>query len=170
VDGIAVEFRPTESGFNMHRGEAFVCTDIASLERFVADAARFPDWIPYTLSARQLDRTEAGAVYYVLTSTPWPLKDRDMIYRISRLEGDYQGLHLLLTGLPEYEPPIEHVERIRAAEGEWRLVPEGVGVRVGYELFVDPGSAPRFLANRRLANVVGKTLANLSAQFPCASR
>lgn len=167
IDGIAVQSRPTESGFNVHRGEVSVCTDLVSLERFVADAAHFADWIPYTLNASQLERTASGVVYYVLTGTPWPLRNRDMIYRITRLEGNYQGLRLQLTGLPDYQPPVESAERIRAAAGEWRLLPDETGVRVSYELYVDPGAAPRFMANRRLANVVGKTLANLAARFPC---
>jgi len=167
IEGVAVEARPTESGFNVHRGETRVCTDLAALESFVADTSRFQDWIPYTRSARLLDRSPTDVVYYVRTTTPWPLKDRDMVYRISREESDVDGIKLLITGLPDYWPISDKAERIRAATGQWQLTPADSGIRVRYELYVHPGAAPAFVANRRLATVVGQTLANLASQFPC---
>lgn len=169
VNGVPVESRSTESGFNAHRGVTSICADLAALEGFVADTSRFRDWIPYTRSARLLDESDAGYIYYVRSKTPWPLKDRDMVYRIARQESEGPVIRLVVTGLPDYQPPEENAERIRVAAGEWRLEPITGGTRVGYELYVDPGSVPAYFANRRLATVVGQTLANLAAQFPCNS-
>lgn len=167
VSGVPVEARPTETGFDVHRGRVQVCTDLASLEDYVGDPSRFADWVAYTRSARLLERSSETAVYYVRSTTPWPLKDRDMVYRISRAPA-VDGLRLSLTGLPDYTPVQESVTRIRSASGEWRLVPSASGIDVSYELYVDPGRVPRFLANQRLADAVGQTLANLAARFPCA--
>ena len=167
VEGILIESRPTESGFDVHRGTTTVCTDIESLERFVADTSRFQEWIPYTRSAKLLDRTAVDFVYYVRTTTPWPFKDRDMIYRISRQEADDESLRLIVTGQPDYQPLADNAERIQAATGEWYLIPAAGGITVSYELYVHPGAVPRSLANRRLATAVGLTLANLAAAFPC---
>jgi len=169
VDGVPVEFRPTESGFHVHRAEVSVCADLATLESFVADTSRFPEWIPFTRSARLLDDSEGAYVYYVRSTTPWPAKDRDMIYRITREAASENSIRLVMTGLPDYQPPEETAERIRTAEGAWHLTLVEDHTRVSYELYVDPGSVPAFLANRRLATVVGRTLANLSAEFPCPS-
>ena len=169
VDGVAVESRPTESGFDVHRGEASVCTDLDSLEAFVADTSHFGDWVPYTRSVQLLDQSADDLVYYVRSATPWPFKDRDMVYRITWPDSADDGLRLLLTGLPEYHPETENTERIRAAAGEWHLVPVDAGIRVRYQLYVHPGAAPAFMANRRLATVVGRTLANLAAHFPCTA-
>lgn len=167
-DGVAVEARGTASAFREHRGETAVCTSLTELAGFVGDTSRFREWIPYTKSARLLDESEAGYVYYVRSATPWPMKDRDMVYRITRHELQENGLQLIVTGLPDYRPHEQGAERIRTAEGEWLLLPGAENIRVSYRLYVDPGSAPAYLANRRLAAVVGQTLGNLARQFPCA--
>lgn len=169
VAGVVVEGRPTETGFDAHRAQIHVCTDLTSLAEFVVDPSRFGEWVPFTRSARMLEKSEDSAVYYVRSTTPWPLNDTDMIYRIARSPAP-DGLRLSLAGLPDYSPPNDGVARIRSAAGEWRLVPDDQGIDVSYELYMDPGSVPRFLANRRLAKAVGKTLANLSAHFSCVRR
>jgi len=122
--------------------------------------------VAYTRSARLLEHSGETAIYYVRSTTPWPLKDRDMVYRIERTPAP-EGMRLSLTGLPEYTPPDASATRIRSASGEWRLTPSPAGIDVSYELYVDPGGVPRFLANQRLAAAVGQTLANLAARFPC---
>lgn len=168
IDGVPVLARSTESGYNEHQAEVSVCTDIPTLERFVTDTDRFPEWVAFTRSARLLDRSDEGAIYYVRSTTPWPLADRDMVYRISRVPSSGAGVELKLTGLPDYQPEEQGVTRIEAAEGEWRLIPDGTETRVSYRLYLDPGRVPAFMANRRLAAAVGQTLANLVDRFPCA--
>jgi len=166
VSGVPVEARPTDSGFDVHRGRVQVCTDLTSLEDYVVDPSRFADWVAYTRSARLLEHSGETAIYYVRSTTPWPLKDRDMVYRIERTPAP-DGMRLSLTGLPDYSPPETSATRIRSASGEWRLTTSPTGIDVSYELYVDPGGVPRFLANQRLAAAVGQTLANLAARFPC---
>lgn len=166
VAGVPVEARQTETGFHTHRAQVHVCTDLAALEDFVADPAHFTEWVAFTRSARLLERTNESAVYYVVSSTPWPLKDRDMVYRISR-SPSAEGVRLSLTGLPDYSVPEDSAARIRSAAGEWQLLPGDKGIDVSYELYLDPGRVPRSLANQRLAAAVGQTLANLAARFPC---
>jgi hypothetical protein len=143
-----------------------VCTNLDALTEFVVDPSRFTEWVAFTRTARLLDRAEDSAIYYVRSRTPWPLRDTDMVYRIVRhVAAD--GLHLSVTGLPDYLPMEQDATRIRSAVGEWRLVPDDQGISVAYELHVDPGDVPRMLANRRLSRAVGQTLANLAAKFPC---
>lgn len=168
VDGVVVEYRATSSGFHDHRGEALMCAGLSRLEEFVADTRRFPEWIPYTESALLLESSEQTFTYYVRSSTPWPIQDRDMVYEISRHHEADGSVRLDVVGLPDKYPEQENATRIREASGQWRLLEEGGVTRVRYELYVHPGRVPAFAANRRLATVVGKTLANLAAHFPCA--
>lgn len=169
VAGVEVEGRSTETGFDAHRARIHVCTDLLSLAEFVVDPSRFGEWVAFTRSARMLEKSEDSAVYYVRSTTPWPMRDTDMVYRIARSPAP-DGLRLSLTGLPDYSPPEDGATRMRSAAGQWRITPDERGVVVSYELYVDPGSAPRWLANRRLATAVGKTLANLAAHFSCVRR
>ena len=168
IDGVMVEARPTASGFNEHRGAVRVCTELPVLEAFVADPERFHEWLPYTRHAELLERTDEHLIYYVRSRSPWPLKDRDMVYRISRQAGSGQGVILELVGLPDYAPARSGAAPIKAAAGRWQLTESGAGLSVRYQLFVDPGAVPAFAANGRTASSVGKTLANLAALFPCA--
>ena len=167
VDGVTVEARATASGFNEHRAAVRVCTEMTVLEAFVADTDRFTEWLPYTRDAELLESAEDHQIYYVRTSTPWPMKDREMVYRISRQPDAEQGVILDLIGLPDYDNRHRGAVPIREAQGRWQFVQSGPGLDVRYQLFVNPGPVPAFAANGRMASTVGRTLANLSSRFPC---
>lgn len=168
IDGVTVESRATASGFNEHRGKVRVCTDLSVLEAFVADTDRFSEWLPYTRDAELLEASEQHYIYYVRSTTPWPLKDRDMVYEISRQPDSGRAVTLDIVGLPDYQLANQGVIRIQEATGQWRFMQSDSGLDVSYQLFVNPGPVPPFLANGRLASAVGKTLANLAARFSCA--
>ena len=168
IEGVMVEARATDSGFNEHRGAVRVCTKLPVLEAFVEDTDRFREWLPFTRDAQLLESADNHLVYYVRTTTPWPLKDRDMVYRISRQPDGEHGVTLDLVGLPDYQVNQPGAIRIRAAEGQWQFLETDQGLDVSYQLFVNPGAVPPFAANGRMASAVGKTLANLAAHFPCA--
>ena len=167
VAGITVEARTTSSGFNEHRGSATVCTRLDVLETLVADTDRFPEWLPYTRDAQLLEASGGEFTYYVRTITPWPLKDRDMVYRITRRPAGDDGVHLAVVGLPDHGPKHRGVTRMREASGEWQFNESGDALTVSYRLFVDPGPVPVPVANGRLASAVGQTLANLVSRYPC---
>ncbi len=167
VEGVTVEARATDTGFNEHRAAVRVCADLSVLEAFVSDTDRFTEWLPYTRDAELLESTADYQIYYVRTSTPWPMKDRDMVYRISRQPDAGEGVVLTLVGLPDYAIDHRGTTPLREAQGRWQFVRSGPGLDVRYQLFVNPGPVPAFAANGRMASTVGKTLANLSARFPC---
>ena len=167
VEGVTVEARATDSGFNEHRGAVRVCAELPALEAFVSDTARFREWLPYTRDAQLLESAGDHLVDYVRSTTPGPVKDRDMVYRVSRHPANERGVTLDLVGLPDYQYSHTDATRIREAEGRWQLVETDQGLDVSYQLFVHPGAVPTFAANGRMASAVGKTLANLASQFPC---
>ncbi len=168
VRGIEVESRPTESGFRAFRGSTVVCTGMQTLHDFVTDPDRFADWIPFTEAARRVPGDTAERLYYLRTRTPWPLRSRDMVYRLSEHSASGDDLVILdLAGAPEHLPPQKGAVRMRSASGQWRLRPRGDRVEVSFQLALDPGRVPAFFANRRLAATVGGILANLTQRFPC---
>lgn len=169
VDGVQVEARSTPSGFDRHRGEVLVCADTSRLQAFMADVSHWHEWIPDVKEVRLLETEPESVTLYMETAVPWPFKTRDMVYRLTLAESsdDRERLRISIVGLPDYLPRAKDAYRMLEAAGEWRMTREGDRVRVIYELYVDPGRVPRFLANRRLAASVGKTLANLAALFPC---
>jgi len=171
VDGIVVEARPTESGFNEHRAHGRVCADVESLAGFVADSATLPEWIPHTEEVRVLQQRSNEEIYYLRSATPWPMRSRDMIYRLQRhTDSKTATARLSITGLPDYLPPEPDAVRMKAARGTWTIHDQGDAISITFKMFVHPGSAPRFIANRRMAGSVGQTVANLAERFPCGDR
>lgn len=168
VNGIDLESQPRDSGFHAYRGSVTVCAGLEELQAFVADASRFHEWLPYTEQARALEDPEGGGeLYYLRNSAPWPLKSRDMVYRLTRAPGGGDVLRIALEGVPEALPPQAGAVRMEGAEGLWTLRTANGRLHVALSLAVNPGRAPAFFVNRRLAATVSGTLANLQAHFPC---
>lgn len=168
MDDVVLESRPTESGFAEFRARVEVCTGLDGLQRFVADPDRFDEWIPFTEEARALPDDEGGERYYLRTATPWPLRSRDMIYELHRSSDAADGaLRIELDGVPDALPPSDDAVRMDGARGMWTLRPGRDRIDVELQLTIDPGSVPRFLANRRTGTTVGTMLQNLHQRFPC---
>lgn len=174
VRGVALESRPTPSGFAEYRGQVSVCTSQQNLERFVTDASRFPSWVPFTETAHALPDDGRGTRYYVRTDAPWPFRSRDMVYRVMPRGADGEGsadgagrLRIDLAGEPDAIPERGDAVRMAGAGGRWVLEARGERIDVALRMSVDPGSVPRFFANQRIAATVGGMLANLRQRFPC---
>jgi hypothetical protein len=166
--GVILDSRPTPAGYRAYRGSVSVCTDLRGLQRFVADASRLHEWIPYTEEARSLPGQRGWERYYLRTSAPWPFKSRDMVYRlVPEPVGEAGTIHIRLEGLPDALPKREDTVRMTSADGRWTLTPRDGHIRVALSLSVNPRSVPAFFANRRAAATVAGTLANLAEQFPC---
>lgn len=169
VNAIDLESQPRDSGFRAYRGSIVVCARLDELQAFVADASRFHEWLPYTEEARALDDPEGGGeLYYLRNSAPWPLQSRDMIYRLTLEPGGDEVLRIALDGVPDALPPQAGAVRMKSAEGLWTLRTDHCRLHVTLSLAVDPGRAPSFFVNRRLAATVSGTLANLQKHFPCS--
>jgi hypothetical protein len=166
--GVTLDSRPTPAGYRAYRGSVRVCTDLRGLQRFVADASRLHEWIPYTEEARALPGQRRWERYYLRTSAPWPFKSRDMVYRlVPEPAGEVGTIHIRLEGLPDALPEREDAVRMTSADGRWTLTPRDGHIRVALSLAVNPGPVPTFFANRRMAATVAGTLTNLAEQFPC---
>lgn len=171
ADGVQLAYHDTPTGYRAYRGATRVCTHLAALQTFVGDAERLPEWIPFTEAARALPAPGPDELYYLRTRTPWPLQSRDMVYRLEALPPVTDGtVRIAISGEPDALPPQQGAVRMEAAEGLWTLHADGTGIAVTLRMEIDPGGAPTFFANRRLAATVAGMLANLRARFPCDDR
>lgn len=167
VGGIALEAQSQPSGFKAYRGAVTVCVGLDGLQSFVSDASRFEQWLPYTEEARALASPGEAELYYLRNESPWPLRSRDMIYRLTPLSTDEGELRIALRGKPDALPRQAGAVRMKSAEGLWVLRADGARTQVEFSLAVDPGPAPTAFINRRMAATVGGALANLRERFPC---
>lgn len=167
IHGVPLEWRKTASPYDAFRGTVRVCATPLTLNEFAADAERFTEWIPFTEAAHTISDSGIKRVYYVRTSTPWPLKSRDMIYELELLDGAPGEVRLAIHGRPDALPRRDDAVRVRSAEGMWIMRPEGDAMTVTLWMTTDPGRFPALFVNRRVAATVAGTLAHLRERFAC---
>ena len=168
--GVAVFTRHYEgSAYPEVRARGSVCATLPQLVAFVEDVAGFDRWIPDTAQARLLERPSAKSqLYYIRTSMPWPIKDRDMIYRLfeSTDEASPLAIAVAIEGVPDYLPVDPHAVRMTGVNGRWRFVEEGRRTHIDLDMHIEPGGGvPAWLAKQRIVGTPTKMLANLQRQF-----
>jgi len=165
-DGVELYLRATAgSEFPRMRATGTVCASIELLTDHLQDAARFHEWIPDTVRAAMLSEPSASErIFYLVTEMPWPLKDRDMVYRLVRSGNTAASgeITIGMDGVPDYIPPIVELVRIQSVEGSWHFVEQDGRTRIELEMHMEPGGNIKpWLANRRIGAMVAGMLANL---------
>ena len=169
VHGIQVEGLMMPSGFRSHRAQVAVCTDLADLRAFISDTSRFHEWIPDLAEVRLLEQSDDGVVYYMRSKAPWPVKDRDMVYRLFGVpeSGDAASVALAIEGLPGRLPEVDGAYRMHDVSGQWRIWERGDRLDVQQQIYLNPGDVPRMFANRSMSASLARTLGNLASRYPC---
>ena len=165
-DEIQIYVKKVEgSSIHAFRGVTTLSASLGAIIAAITDVESFPKWMPSTTHTKVL-KTEDGraSVYYLVADVPWPLKDRDGVYRFTFHEDPRKKMvKIAVKSLPDYLPEKEERLRIRKSEGFWllELLPDG-RVGVTYELFTEPGgNVPAWLVNTSAVNQPFKTLAAL---------
>jgi len=129
------------------------------------DTGSYTKWM-YRCSHAQLllKKNESERITYTVTSSPWPVEDRDMAVKSVISQNKRTGVVIVsLAGLPGYVPVKSGKVRITALIGYWLLEPLGNSrVRVSYSIHSEPGgSVPDTLVNSSLVDIPYNTLYNL---------
>lgn len=169
-DGVAVYTRAMPgSAYAQVRASASVCATLPELVAFVEDVPNFDTWIPDTEEARLLERpSPSSQIYYIRTSMPWPVKHRDMVYRVTEVpDASVPGaLSAVMEGLPRYLPDIKGVVRMDSVSGRWDFHEDAGRTRISLELHIEPGGKlPVWLASQRIAGTPRAMLRNLARRF-----
>jgi hypothetical protein len=168
--GVAVSTRNVDgSAYPEVRASGSVCASLPTLMDYIEDATGFDRWIPDTIEARLLDRPSASEqIFYIRTGMPWPVKSRDMIYRLTAPHA-VTGAHAItvsIEGLPAYLPPDPDAVRMTSVRGRWNFVEESGRTRIDLDMHFEPGgNIPNWLAARRIVATPSKMLANLKEHF-----
>jgi len=166
-DGVDLYVRPTPgSEFPRMRATGTICASMELLTVYLQDATHFHEWIPDTLRADMLAEPSANErIFYLETDVPWPLKNRDMVYRLVRSGGtEARGEFAIgMDGVPDYIPPIDNVVRIQSVEGSWCFREQDGRTLIELEMHMEPGGNIKpWLANRRIGAMVAGMLSNLA--------
>ena len=163
AEGISVYTRDVaDSPLKAFRAEVEIGATVAHVLEVIGDTEAMAEWLPDTLQCRLLASTGLEHTVYVETEAPWPVANRDGVYRFT-IEREQGGAAIVrVVALPDYVAVRDGIVRIPRSDGQWRIEPKGVGVRVAYEIHADPGGhVPAWLANLTVVRMPFKTLRNL---------
>jgi len=164
-DGISVYTRPVAgSGIKEFKGEAEISSPVDAILRVLRDSDGFKDWFPNCPESKLLAREENVSYQYSVMSTPWPLSDRDNIFRSETRRSPGSGVVVIeVTAAPDYSPERGGRVRVRKARGSWKLEPVAKDrTRVTFTMHLEPGGGiPEWMINARVVGTPFEALTNL---------
>ena len=125
----------------------------ASLGRIVAvlnDVQRYPTWVPYLGEAKVLKRySEDDLLVYSLFNAPWPVRDRDYVYRVQIDRQPNRVIYSMQTEQSELMPEQKHAVRAILIESRYELIALNDNqTRMELVFHTDPrGSLPVWIIN-----------------------
>jgi uncharacterized membrane protein len=156
--GVQVHVRPVEgSEILEYKGAVTVDRPLQEVVAFYEDAGRMPEWFHQCQESRLLEKkSETEKILYFALDLPWPVKDRDSVYRRIRTTDSATGrveYHASVVPgiLPEYPGRI----RMPAVRGFWRFTPLGENrTEIYYQQHGDAGGhIPAWLINQLAVSI-----------------
>jgi len=166
-NGIDVYTRPVVgSGIKEFKGTKELKASLESVLFVLRDSDGFKNWFPNTPESKLLDRTNDVAHQYSVMDAPWPVSDRDNVFRSVTQRDEATGVVIIhVTADPDYYPEQDGRVRVRKANGSWRLDPvDAERTRVTFTMHLEPGGGiPQWLVNARVVATPFEALTNLRA-------
>lgn len=122
--------------------------------KVLGDFEHYPDFMPYVKESRILSRESSSEVITYARVAPPFVSERDYLLRVRMTPGaaSHSGMFKIeWEAVPEMQPEVDGVVRIKLNEGSWLAVPLDGGTRTSltYTLLTNPGGLiPDFVANR----------------------
>ena len=134
----------------------------------ILDNKRAPEWIPNCLESRQLKRISSQrTLVYSVTSSPWPISDRDTVVELIR-ETIKPGSEYKISmhAKPDLLPPVSGYIRIPYSENYFFLQRiDDDTTAIEYGLDVDPGGMlPDWMIRSTVQNTLIDTIKALEFQ------
>jgi len=159
------------SSFKAFKGQVTIQASLQKTLAIIRDTKNIPKWYHNTSEARKLKTiNENQSINYSVSTTPWPVTDRDAVTLVTQkiLEG---GVYFIeLTARPNMYPKQDHRIRIPKLEGYWKLVPlDKIKTEVTFQVAAEPGGEiPSWLANAMVIDMPFHTLNNLKERVETA--
>lgn len=120
-DGIRVYTRKVENSSILEfRSEMTVNVPQEKAAAFYENIVHYPEWMDGCEEAKLLEDGEDGKIVYFVLGMPWPVKNRDVVYRrVKSVEAD--DIFYRLSALSGVHPEESGRIRIRYLKVEWRF-------------------------------------------------
>ena len=165
AEGIDVYTRPVaDSAIREFKGEGIVAVEIDAIVELLRDSSRFKDWFPDTSESKLLERDGAVSYQYSVMKTPWPVADRDNVFRsVLTVDESTGGVVISVEAAPDAYPIQPGRHRVTKAKGRWQLTPNGPDeTHVAFTMHLEPGgSLPDWMVNARVVGTPFEALVNM---------
>lgn len=165
ANGVKVYTKPiSDSEFLAFKGVIEINKPQTELADVILNVSDWPIWVPDVVEARTLEQNQSLQSYYVKSDLPWPISDRDGVYRSELNLNLREGTTIIkITATPNALPYSKNTTRILKAEGYWMLTDtKSHGTLVSFQMHVEPGgSIPDWLINSYITDTPIDTLLNL---------
>ena len=119
----------------------YVNSTLTKVTQVLMDINDFKNWLPNTKNSKLLKRINTNSSYgYTVTSTPWPLSERDLVFKMTKKKIDENNYHIILVGEEDYHPKQNGKVRVKDYNAIWKIKKTKSGVHVDYIASFDPDS------------------------------
>lgn len=169
-EGVSVYTRSiSEEYLKEYKAVTTVSANIEDLLSFICEISKASEWGYNIKQSRIIDRVNKDEFYvHLLADAPWPVTDRDMVYKFRITRPNASTYKCIMINAPEKIPSTKDHIRIPKMEGFWQLEDLGNNqIRVTHQVLSHPGgSLPLWLANMVVVAGPFTTLSNLRKLFP----
>ena len=154
------------SNFKAFKGLVKINAPVSKIMSIIRDTENLPKWYYNTEEAKVLKKmSDTETLSYTVTSTPWPVTNRDAVTLASQKPLDNGGFLIELTAKPNAYPLQKDRIRVPKMKGFWKLEPVGKdSTKVTFQIAAEPGGEiPSWLANSMVVEMPFYTLKNLKA-------
>jgi hypothetical protein len=165
ADGIDVYTRPVaDSEIKEFKGEGDVGIEIGAIVALLRDSSRFKDWFPNTSASKLLKREGDVSYQWSTMKTPWPITDRDNVFRSVLTRDEATGrVEISVEAAPDAHPVQRNLHRVTRASGNWILTPDGPAkTHVVFVMHLEPGGGlPDWMVNSQIIATPYDALINM---------
>jgi hypothetical protein len=157
-DGIVVESRSVDgSPIQEMRMTTHSPLPPAAIMRTLWKHEEYVEFNPYLKRVEVLRDDGDTRLLYQQIRVPF-VKDRDVTVRVTRSFSRETGWETRSAAVPAEGPPeSKDYVRVRMMEARWRLVPDGTGTAVAYDVRTDTGPwVPAWIVNRAQRDITAK--------------
>lgn len=164
-DGVETyENRVRTFGYKEYRGIARLPVEFDEVVAVIKDIPGTVHWLPRTRRSDEIRRVgESEILVYVVSSAPWPFKDREMVWKRHSITNTDDHFLMTFDAVDEPYDGEPGTLRVSNAHGEWEVTRIGKGVtEVRFQYVGESGgSVPRGFVDGNNRSLPFKVLAAL---------
>jgi START domain-containing protein len=154
IDGITIYRKKIEgSSIVAFRGETVIDAPIAKVAQVLSDTSRKREWVDRCLEAQNIRVfSPLERIEYNKTDSPWPVADRDFLFRV-KTEFDKEQKQLIIrfeSVEDPAKPDVPDTVRGRLYDSRYVLtsLDDGMRTRILVQIQADPkGEVPKWIVN-----------------------